>query len=127
MVCLHKIKVDYNISYYYVNSMQYSSGIQITCQFIKKHSLIQVVAFVDFLSKMKLYFSDILKTYKDTIIISLKKYGTIDLLLFIIQCCSACALHNEHNRSTPVVIYFYEVVYPCFFHIGFVPIKHNKK
>ena len=63
------------------------------------------VKIVDWLINIKIYVSEIVKLYKDTIIISLNNCGNKDLFIHIVQCWSACFIHNDQERSLPVVLY----------------------
>ena len=52
---------------------------------------------------MKLYVSDIVESYKDSIIGNLVNSGTADLLLHIVQCWNACVV-DEENKYLPIVM-----------------------
>ena len=52
---------------------------------------------------MKLYVSDILESYKDSIIHHLGNSGTEYLLLPIVQCLCACK-NDEENQALPMVL-----------------------
>ena len=59
---------------------------------------------------MKLYVSDIVESYKDSIIGNLVNSGTADLLLHIVQCCRVCAV-NEENQALVMVLYCSHIMY----------------
>ena len=71
---------------------------------------------------MKLYVSDIEKSYKDTIIGHLVNLGTEYLLLHIVQCWRECAV-DEENRYINMVMYCSHMMYKYYSRLGFFPIK----
>ena len=75
---------------------------------------------------MKLYVSDIVESYKDTIIGNLVNSGTACLLIHTVQCCSVCAVDKD-NFDLPIVIYCSGMMYKYYYRLGFFPIKHNEE
>ena len=80
---------------------------------------------IDCLTSMNPYVSDIVKSYKNTVIGYLQNAGTSHFLLHIVQCYHACEF-DEDNQSLPVVIYCSDMMYKYYSSIGFLPIKHNE-
>ena len=76
------------------------------------------VTIIDCLSNTKLYLSNIVESYKDSIIGHFGNSGTADLLLHIVQCWSAYAFY-EYNRSLPMVFYFSVIIYIYYSRLGF--------
>ena len=74
---------------------------------------------------MKLYVSNIVESYEDTIIGSLENVGIVYLLLHIVKCLRACAVDKE-NRYLPIVMYCSGMMYKYYAHLEFLPIKHNE-
>ena len=70
--------------------------------------------------------SDIVESYKDTIISNLGNAGTSYLLLHIVQCCRACAVDKD-NQALPMALYCSCMTYKYYSCIGFLPIKHNEE
>ena len=75
---------------------------------------------------MKIYVSNIVESYKDTIIGHFGNADTADLILHIVQCGRACEFDKE-NCDLPRVFYCSGIV--CKYHscLGFIPIKHNEE
>ena len=71
---------------------------------------------------MKLYVSDIVESYKYTIIGHLGNTGTVDLLLHIVQCWCACAV-DKGNCDLSIVIYCSGILYKYYSSLGFLPIN----
>ena len=59
---------------------------------------------------MKLYVYDIVGSYKDSIIGHLRKSGTEDLLLHIVQCWR-WGVFDKQNRYFPIVMYCSGMMY----------------
>ena len=73
---------------------------------------------IDCLANMKLYVSDIVEPYKDSIIGCLGNSGTAYLLLHIVQCWHVCAV-GEENQDLHMVLYCSSMMYKYYSHIGF--------
>ena len=75
---------------------------------------------------MNPYVSDIVESYKDTIISHLVDSGTSDLLLQILKCwCEFVG--DEYNWYLPAVIYCSGMFYKYYSCLSFLPIKHNEE
>ena len=75
---------------------------------------------------MKLYVSDNVELYKDTVIGHLGNVGTADLLIHILQCWIACSVEKD-THALPTVLYCLGITYKYYSYLGFIPIKHNKE
>ena len=73
---------------------------------------------IDCLTSMNPYVSDIVKSYKNTVIGYLQNAGTSHFLLHIVQCYHACEF-DEDNQSLPVVIYSSDMVWNIILVLGF--------
>ena len=85
---------------------------------------VEVVTIIDWLENMDLCVSDIVESYKDTIIGNLGNKGTEDLLLYILQCWRAFEFDKE-NSDLPIVMYCSVIMYKYYSCLRFFPIKHN--
>ena len=75
---------------------------------------------------MKIYVSDIEKSYKDKIIGHMINSVTVDLLLHVVQCRRACAV-NESNQNLHLVMYCLHLMYKYYYRLVFFPINHNEE
>ena len=66
-------------------------------------SFVEGITIIDFLENMSSYVSDIMESYKDTIIGYLGNIDTADFLPHILQFWRACAVDKE-NQALPVVL-----------------------
>ena len=89
-------------------------------------SFVEGFTIIDWLSTMKLYVFDILKSYKDTVIGNIGNSGTTYLLLHIVQFFHECAV-DEENLYLHMVIYCSHMMYKFYSRFGFSPIKHNEE
>ena len=80
------------------------------------------VTIIYWITNMKLYVSDILESYKYTIIGNLVNSGTVDLLLNLVQCWRECAA-NEENQTLPLFLYCSHMMYKYYSCLGFSPIN----
>ena len=78
------------------------------------------------MENMKIYVSENVEYYKNTIIGYLGNASTADLLLHIVQRCHICDFY-EDNWDTPVVLSCSGMVYVYYSNFGFLSIKHNKE
>ena len=81
-------------------------------------SFVEGVTIIYWLSTMKLYVSDIEKSYKNTVIGHLGNSGTTYLSLHIVQCWSECAV-DEENRYLHMVMYCSHRMYKYYSLLGF--------
>ena len=78
------------------------------------------------MENMNIYVSDILKSYKDTIIGFLVDTDSAELLSCILKLLCVCAVYEE-NQALSVVMYCSDIMYKYYSHIRFLPIKHNEE
>ena len=76
-----------------------------------------------------MYVSEILESYKYTMIGHLVKSGTSEFLLHIVQCWSAGEVDevDEVNHAIPMVPYFSVILYKYYSCLGCIPIKDNEE
>ena len=70
------------------------------------------VTITDWIVNIKLYVSEIVKPYKDTIISYSNIFGTTYLFLYILQCWRACAIHSAQDQARNLVICCLYWVFP---------------
>ena len=71
---------------------------------------------------MKLCVSDIVESYKDTIMGYIFNACKLDLLLHIVQWCRACAV-DKNKWDIYIVLYCTGMMYKYYSRLGFLPIK----